>query len=76
MKSEVSFNKDVAIEEKIAQLRESEDKYRHIVENLGKEYLFYRHDTNGIFNYLSFSYRYAGIFRAGGICSLCRVSFR
>jgi PAS domain S-box-containing protein len=34
-------------------LRESEDKYRHIVENLGKEYLFYRHDTDGFFNYVS-----------------------
>jgi ActR/RegA family two-component response regulator len=34
-------------------LRGSEDKYRHLVENLGKEYLFYRHDTNGVFTYVS-----------------------
>ena len=34
-------------------LRQSEDKYRHIVENLGREYLFYRHDTNGVFSYVS-----------------------
>lgn len=32
---------------------ENEQKYRRLVENLGKEYFFYVHDTNGIFTYLS-----------------------
>ncbi|OGR86211.1 MAG: hypothetical protein A2021_05505 [Elusimicrobia bacterium GWF2_52_66] len=34
-------------------LKMSEQKYRRLVENLGKDYFFYQHDTNGIFNYLS-----------------------
>jgi PAS domain S-box-containing protein len=34
-------------------LRASEAKFRHLVENLGKEYFFYRHDINGIFTYVS-----------------------
>ena len=34
-------------------LRGSEEKYRRLVENLGKEYFFYRHDTRGVFDYLS-----------------------
>ncbi|MDD5209583.1 MAG: PAS domain S-box protein [Elusimicrobiales bacterium] len=34
-------------------IRESEEKYRRLVENLGKEYFFYQHDKKGIFNYLS-----------------------
>ncbi|MFC1744202.1 PAS domain S-box protein [Candidatus Riflebacteria bacterium] len=34
-------------------LRESEEKYRRIVENLREEYFFYIHDTNGVFTYLS-----------------------
>ncbi len=34
-------------------LRRSEDKYRRLVESLGREYLFYAHDTNGIFYYVS-----------------------
>ena len=34
-------------------MRQSEEKYRRLVENLGKEYFFYRHDTEGIFDYLS-----------------------
>jgi PAS domain S-box-containing protein len=36
-----------------AALRESEEKYRHLVENLGKDYFFYRHDTNGVITYVS-----------------------
>ncbi|MGC2061425.1 MAG: response regulator [Thermodesulfovibrionales bacterium] len=36
-----------------AALRESEENYRHLVENLGKDYFFYRHDTSGVFIYLS-----------------------
>ncbi len=34
-------------------LRASEEKYRHLVENLGKEYFFYQHDTNGVITYVS-----------------------
>ena len=30
-----------------------EEKYRRLVENLGKEYFFYRHDTQGVFTYIS-----------------------
>jgi PAS domain S-box-containing protein len=34
-------------------IRKSEDKFRRLVENLGKEYFFYIHNTNGVFSYLS-----------------------
>jgi len=34
-------------------LRSSEEKYRRLVESLGREYFFYRHDTAGVFTYLS-----------------------
>ncbi|MBI5118138.1 PAS domain S-box protein [Candidatus Poribacteria bacterium] len=34
-------------------LRESEEKYRHLVECLGGEYFLYHHDANGVFTYLS-----------------------
>ena len=34
-------------------LRESENKYRHLVENLGSEYLFYRLDMSGVITYIS-----------------------
>lgn len=34
-------------------LRMSEEKYRRLVENLRKEYFFYRHDIQGVFTYLS-----------------------
>ncbi len=36
-------------------LRESEEKHRRLVENLGQKYFFYSHDTDGIFSYLSSS---------------------
>ncbi|OGS13803.1 MAG: hypothetical protein A2234_05705 [Elusimicrobia bacterium RIFOXYA2_FULL_58_8] len=36
-----------------AQARESEERYRRLVENLGKNYFFYRHDIHGVFNYAS-----------------------
>ncbi|RJO66217.1 MAG: PAS domain S-box protein [Myxococcales bacterium] len=36
-----------------ATLRESEEKFRRLVENLGKEYFFYQHDVRGVFTYLS-----------------------
>ncbi|MEW6585286.1 MAG: PAS domain S-box protein [Nitrospirota bacterium] len=31
----------------------SEERYRRLVENIGKEYFFYRHDTGGIITYVS-----------------------
>ncbi len=34
-------------------LVKSEEKHRRLVENLGKEYFFYRHDTDGVFSYVS-----------------------
>ncbi|HNW43410.1 MAG TPA: PAS domain S-box protein [Elusimicrobiales bacterium] len=34
-------------------LRDSEERYRRLVEDLGREYFFYRHDTKGVFDYLS-----------------------
>jgi two-component system, sensor histidine kinase and response regulator len=34
-------------------LRESEEKYRLLVESIRKEYLIYRHDVHGVFTYLS-----------------------
>jgi PAS domain S-box-containing protein len=34
-----------------------EEKYRRLVENLGKEYFFYRHNPQGIFTYVSPSIR-------------------
>jgi PAS domain S-box-containing protein len=38
-------------------LRESEEKYRQIVESLRDEYFFYRHDVKGVFQYVSPSLR-------------------
>jgi two-component system cell cycle sensor histidine kinase/response regulator CckA len=34
-------------------LLESEERYRKLVENVGKEYFFYQHDAAGVFNYIS-----------------------
>jgi PAS domain S-box-containing protein len=34
-------------------LRESEERHRRLVENLGREYFFYLHDTDGIVTYVS-----------------------
>jgi PAS domain S-box-containing protein len=34
-------------------LQESEEKFRKLVEGLKSEYFFYRHDTNGVFTYVS-----------------------
>lgn len=35
------------------QLQKSEQKFRSLVENLQDEYFFYKHDTEGVFTYLS-----------------------
>lgn len=37
------------------QLEQSESRYRRLVENLGNEYFFYTHDTQGVFDYVSTS---------------------
>ena len=36
-----------------AELKESEQKHRRMIENLGPEYFFYTHDVNGVFTYIS-----------------------
>ena len=40
-------------EKVIEQLRDSEQKYRRLVESLDRDYIIYSHDTEGIFTYLS-----------------------
>ncbi len=44
-----------ATESKLAEehLRQSEERYRRLVENLRQEYFFYSHDRHGVFTYLS-----------------------
>ncbi|MCP4119203.1 MAG: PAS domain S-box protein [Desulfobacteraceae bacterium] len=42
-----------AIREQFAKIRESEEKHRRLVENLGREYFFYAHGTDGVFSYVS-----------------------
>jgi PAS domain S-box-containing protein len=42
---------------RIEKLKESEDRYHRMLENLEEEFIFYRHDTNGNFTYVSPSYR-------------------
>jgi len=37
----------------IMALKESESKYRRLIDNLKKHYFFYTHDTEGVFTYLS-----------------------
>ena len=34
-------------------LQKKREKYQRLVENLKKDYFFYSHDTNGVFNYIS-----------------------
>lgn len=41
---------------RIAELKESENRYYRMLDNLKEEFLFYRHDTNGVFTYVSPSY--------------------
>lgn len=41
------------VEHRTLQLRNSEQKYRSLVENLQDEYFFYQHDLDGVFIYLS-----------------------
>jgi PAS domain S-box-containing protein len=42
---------------RIDQLKESEDRYHRMLENLKEEFIFYRHDTQGHFTYVSPSYK-------------------
>jgi PAS domain S-box-containing protein len=50
----VSFNKMTEdLQKKDISLRESEEKYRRLIENLQDNYFFYVHDTEGIFTYIS-----------------------
>jgi PAS domain S-box-containing protein len=50
----IGIGRDIS-ERKEAQaiLQESKEKYRRLIENLGKEHFFYSHNTDGIFTYLS-----------------------
>lgn len=41
------------VEARTGQLRESREKYRRLVENLQDEYIFYTHDKEGVFTYIS-----------------------
>ena len=41
------------LEEKNKKLQESEAQYRRLLEGLSSDYFIYRHDTDGIFTYLS-----------------------
>ncbi|MEI7481815.1 MAG: PAS domain S-box protein [Elusimicrobiota bacterium] len=45
----------IIIQRKLAEdrLKESEEKYRRLAENLGKEYFFYQHDTKGVLTFVS-----------------------
>lgn len=42
---------------RIEGLKESEDRYHRMLENLKEEFIFYRHDTKGNFTYVSPSYK-------------------
>ncbi len=49
-----SFNEMLSlIQMRDATLRESEEKYRRLIENLKEEYFFYSHGTDGVFTYAS-----------------------
>ncbi|MEJ2200281.1 MAG: response regulator [Desulfuromonadaceae bacterium] len=39
--------------ERVAQLHESREEYRHLIENLREEYFFFRYSPSGTFEYLS-----------------------
>lgn len=39
-----------------SELKESEDRYDRLIENVKEEILFFRHDTQGNFTYVSPSY--------------------
>ena len=41
------------INERTEKLRLSEEKYRSLIENLKQEYFFYKHNINGVFEYVS-----------------------
>ncbi|WP_176761232.1 sigma 54-interacting transcriptional regulator [Desulforhopalus singaporensis] len=48
--------KTVEIQRLTSALQESEDRYSRMLDNLKEEFLFYRHDVNGRFTYISPSY--------------------
>ncbi|MCK5478868.1 MAG: transporter substrate-binding domain-containing protein, partial [Methylococcales bacterium] len=46
-------NLEIQVIQRTEQFRNSEQKYRSLVENLHDEYFFYQHDIDGVFTYLS-----------------------
>jgi len=50
----IGFVKDITERKKVEEdIKESEQKYRRLVESLENDYIIYSHDTQGMFSYLS-----------------------
>ncbi len=54
--NDLKENLETQVTQRTEQLKNSEQKFRSLVENLRDEYFFYKHDLDGIFTYLSPSF--------------------